>query len=293
MVGFQEFLLTRPKRNRKYLKLSWKSTTCVSSPRLSPSLRLPPPPRLRRDETTRQGRLPRSFDATHRPIKLAGFPFPLIPNFKEQAPKRRRHYNIPRLAGNTTIKIEPVSEPQVLPQANPLQLPYPDIAELDGVSAVILQDQRLLERMGFVFGWLLAGRSFDPDVVLDQNSILQHGDRGFLRQFAILIEPRGVENDIVGLPFTGFTADVNQGSILAVNGAGLAVEVGLVLVGVQNLEFVAPLENNAAVAATLAFPLDLRRCCPLNMQLAISKRLFRGDVAGAVDGRHAVFYLPS
>ena len=75
---------------------------------------------------------------------------------------------------------------------------------------MILQFQRLLERMRLVLGGLLASRTFDLDVVLHQDPVVQHGDRARFRQLAILVEAGRVEDDIVGLPFAGFAGDVER-----------------------------------------------------------------------------------
>src|ERR1039457_6826349 len=157
---------------------------------------------------------------------------------------------------------------------------------------MILQDQGLLERMRLIFGWLLSRWPFDLGVVLNQNSIVQHGDGARLQHLPLVIETRGMKDNVIGLPFPGLAGDVDKGRILTVHGAGLTVEVGLVLIGVQDLEFVASLNDNAAVAATLTFADDYRRRRPIDMQLAIAERLLRDDAAGPVDRGHAVLHLP-
>ena len=72
--------------------------------------------------------------------------------------------------------------------------------------------------------------------------------------------------------------------MLLVDRPRLSVEIGLVAVRVEDLDFVKPHQVNAAVAASLAGPLDLGGSRPLDVQLAIAERLFRADVVLAADG---------
>lgn len=95
---------------------------------------------------------------------------------------------------------------------------------------MILQHERLSQRMRLIFGWLVGGWTFDFDVVLDQDPILQHRHGARFQQLAVLIKAWRVEDHIVRLPFTRFARDVDERRVLAVKGSSLPVEVGLVLV---------------------------------------------------------------
>ncbi|MFM1942765.1 MAG: hypothetical protein RI897_1747 [Verrucomicrobiota bacterium] len=101
-----------------------------------------------------------------------------------------------------------------------------------------------------------------------------------------------MEDDIVGLPLAGFTAGVYERGLVAVEGAGLAVVVGGILVGIEDLDFVAALEVDSAVTAALTFALDLFGGGPFHVELAVAELLFSDEAAGAIDGHGAVFEFP-
>src|SRR5215813_4801459 len=137
---------------------------------------------------------------------------------------------------------------------------------------MILEQERLLERVRLVsWGSLRTGQPFDLDVVLYQDTILQDRDVCRPDQFAGFGKARGVIDDVVGLPGPWFTADIHQRRVLFVNSAGLAVIISLVLVGIEHLHFVTPLEVDPAIAPALAIPFDLFRRRPFDMELAIAK----------------------
>ena len=79
---------------------------------------------------------------------------------------------------------------------------------------------------------------------------------------------------------------------MTIEGAGLAVGIGLVLVGIEHLDFVAALQVNTAVAATLAIAFDLGRRGPLDVELDVTKLFPGADAAGGVDFHRAVLEDP-
>ena len=89
-------------------------------------------------------------------------------------------------------------------------------------------------------------------VVLDQHAVLEHGDVGGLDEVLVLVELRGLEDDVVALPLARLAAAVDQRRILAVDRPGLAVGVRDVVIRVQHLHLVAAHDDHAAVAAALA-----------------------------------------
>ena len=90
--------------------------------------------------------------------------------------------------------------------------------------------------MGFVFGIIgVTGQSQDLSVVLDQYPILQDGDNPRFQHFAGGVEARGMVDDVVNLPLARFAAGVDERGVLAVNRAGLAVVIRLIVVGIENL----------------------------------------------------------
>src|SRR6266404_7590885 len=102
-----------------------------------------------------------------------------------------------------------------------------------------------------------------------------------------------MKNDVVTLPLAWSTRGVHQRRILAVNGGGLTIRVGLVFVGIQYLNFIQAHQKNTAVAAPLAFALRGNRLGKFDMQLAVAERLPRVNVAGLRNGFEiAALYFP-
>ena len=128
----------------------------------------------------------------------------------------------------------------------------PDVAEARGV-AVILQAQRPGRRMRrVVVGQdAVAGGPERRLPVVDQQAVLDHRQVGGVEQ-AAAVEARRLEHDIVALPLAGPAAGVDQRRVLAVDGAGVAVGIGAVVVAVEHLDLVQPEQEHAAVAAPLA-----------------------------------------
>ena len=104
-------------------------------------------------------------------------------------------------------------------------------------------------------------------------------------------EPSVVEgwrgpDDVVGLPFAGFAGGIGERDALLVDAAGLAVDVGLVVVGVEDLQFVAGVagagggEEDAAVAAGLIGAGDVLGDSPLDVELVVLEGALGFDVAG-------------
>ena len=73
--------------------------------------------------------------------------------------------------------------------------------------------------------------------VVEQDAVVEDRDEGgFLK--LVPVEARRLENDVVGLPFSGLAGRVHEGRELPVNRACLAVGVADVLVGIQDLNLV-------------------------------------------------------
>src|SRR5262249_16697506 len=127
------------------------------------------------------------------------------------------------------------------------------------------------------------GLSVQFEVVLYEDSVKEGGDicGGFQR--AVGVELRGGPDDVVGLPFAWFASWIGQGNTLLVDAAGLSVHVGVVLVGVEDLELVTGVagagggEKDAAVAACLAGAGDVCGDLPLEMELVVLESTLRLD----------------
>src|SRR5688500_12225719 len=120
-----------------------------------------------------------------------------------------------------------------------LGLADPDVAEADGV-AVLVQLDRALGAAGLVVvaEVLVAGGAEELGLVVDQDAVVEDGGAGFAGDLAAFVPARAFEDDVVGLPLAGRARGVDHGRVLAVHRAGAAVGVGLVLVGVEDLDLV-------------------------------------------------------
>ena len=104
---------------------------------------------------------------------------------------------------------------------------------------------------------------------------------------------------VVGLPLAGFAIRVHQRNALFVDAAGLAVDIGRVVVVIQNLQFIAAIafagrsEENAAVATGLIRAGDIGRDAVFDMELVVGEGAFGLDIPCVfVNGEDAVRYDP-
>ena len=88
-----------------------------------------------------------------------------------------------------------------------------------------------------------------------------------------------MKNDIVCLPLAGRAARVDQGRVFTVNSAGLAVRIGIRVIGIQYLQFVESHQTDAAVPTGLVRPCRRTRRRPLNVKLRVPERLLRVNVS--------------
>ena len=145
---------------------------------------------------------------------------------------------------------------------------------------VALKDDRPLRHLALVLLVLDAGRSLDLRILVDQDVVLVHGGAGLLHELAVGVEPRCAEEDVERLPLARGLRGDHLGRRLAVERAAL-VGLGLLAVGVQDLDLVAALHPDAAVAAAL------QRLAELHVQVAVAELLLAADVA-LVGRRHAL-----
>src|SRR6266852_2842870 len=102
-----------------------------------------------------------------------------------------------------------------------------------------------------------------------------------------------MKNDVVGLPLARRARRVDLRRELAIDGGGLAVGVGFTFVGVEDLDFVEAVEEDAAVAAVLVRAFGGARLGEFDVQLAIAEGFAGVDVAGFGDDFEiSVFYFP-
>ncbi len=91
-------------------------------------------------------------------------------------------------------------------------------------------------------------------VVLDEDTVVENGEASRLIDLPFLGELRCPKDDVVGLPFPRFATDIDEWRKLTIDGSRLAVGIGLVLVGIENLNFKQALQKNSAVAPPLPPP---------------------------------------
>ncbi len=115
------------------------------------------------------------------------------------------------------------------------------------------------------------GRSPEADAVLDEHAVLEGGDPRGLDQGALRIEAGAPEDDVIGLPFPRGERGIDQGRVLPVGGAGLAVGISVVVVGVEHLQFVGAHQEHPAVAPSLPRVVRRRRGGPLDVQLDVAE----------------------
>src|SRR5580692_3466771 len=123
-------------------------------------------------------------------------------------------------------------------------------------------------------------------MILDQDAVEEDRYVGGRFQGTVWVEGGGGPEDVVGLPFAGLARGVGQGDGLLVDAAGHAVDVGGVLVGVEDLEFVAGVfgagggEEESAVATELAGAGDVGGDSPFEVELIVLEGAAGFDVAG-------------
>src|SRR6266699_5157487 len=167
-----------------------------------------------------------------------------------------------------------------LPQSSLRRFEFanPDIAVVHRM-VMILQRQRQFFWLRFIWWpFAVSRRAAQFHVVLHQYAVVKNGFACRAEQLTVFRKTRTVKNDIVSLPLARRARSVHQRRVLAVDRRGLAVRVSLALVGVQDLRLVEPLQENAAVAAVLAFAFGRRRFRELDVQLAVAEGFARIDV---------------
>ena len=156
-----------------------------------------------------------------------------------------------------------------------------------------LQVNGTFGRVGLIVrgGAFEEGSPLEFEVILHDHPVVQHGDEGGSGDFALIIHAGRGEEDVVGLPFSRRPTGVDHGRGLLVERTGLAVEVGLVLIAVENLHFVAAHQVDATVAASLSLAHDLGGRGPFQVQLAVAE-LGLGVDAPLGGGGDAILNLP-
>jgi hypothetical protein len=145
---------------------------------------------------------------------------------------------------------------------------------------MILQNQRVLRRQGFVMGeFAVQRRPHGRLAIVQEDAVQEDGSvRGF-RKLATC-ESRRLKNDVVAVPLSGRPDSVGQRRPLTVNRAGLSVGISGIVVRIQNLNLEFTHQKHTAVSAVLARPDDLGGRRPLNVELEIAEFFVGREVAG-------------
>jgi len=154
------------------------------------------------------------------------------------------------------------------------------VLQLDGAFV------RVRPIVGDRMGTVPAGTAFEFNVVLDQDAILEDGERGLSRDLAVLIEERAMIDDVITLPLTRLAAGVGERDGPAVQRGTLAVRIGLVVVGIEDLDLILSVQEHTAVAPALAGALHVRRRGELDVELTGAEVFRCRDVAGLLDRLH-------
>ena len=121
-----------------------------------------------------------------------------------------------------------------------IQFSDPDIPETDRLALVAVRLQLnwrgvvcLVERLPDVQRLAL-----QLEMILHQHAVKYNRDVSRTLQRAISIKRRSGPDDVVGLPLARLTIGVGERNALLVNAPRLAIDVSLVIVGIENLKLV-------------------------------------------------------
>src|SRR5207244_1467595 len=101
-----------------------------------------------------------------------------------------------------------------------------------------------------------------------------------------------VVNYVIRLPLARLATGIDQWRVLFVNGAGLAMVIGFVVVGIEHLNFIPAGEINTAISAPLPVAFDDSRRGPLDVELPVAQSLPCRDASCALHGCHALLDFP-
>ena len=157
----------------------------------------------------------------------------------------------------------------------------PDIPEADGIT-VFVEFDKAARGVGFIVipEAAVGCAAVEFLAVVDDHSVVNDGDVGFLGELTAFIPEWGLPDDVVGLPFAGRAGGVHERGLLTVDGGGLAVGVGQVVVGVEDLDLVFAVDVDAVIAAPLTFTDHDGGSGKLEVELEIAELVAGADDAG-------------
>ena len=98
----------------------------------------------------------------------------------------------------------------------------------------------------------ILGSTLNNEIVEQKHTILNNGNSWAHAICTILVENRGVVDDIVNIPLAWLAHSICQRHHLLVDATRLTIGVGLVVVVIQNLHLVLILQEYTAIASSLA-----------------------------------------
>src|SRR5437868_2882767 len=122
-------------------------------------------------------------------------------------------------------------------------------------------------------------------MILHQHAVEEGGHVRWSFERSVAVECWCGPRNIVDLPFARRSSWVCQRNGLLVDAASHAIDVGLVLIGIEDLQFISTIfsasggEKHPTVAARLAAPGNVLRNFPFDVKLIITKTAFSFDVA--------------
>ena len=167
---------------------------------------------------------------------------------------------------------------QVLRDRRLGQRTNPDVAERYRRIVILELDRRGVGVRG-VTGDLAPDRGAEHRLmVLDEHAVEQCGDVRRAEQAAVGGKAGALEHDVVGLPLAGTARGVHEWRFPAIDRADGAIGIGRVLRAIEDLQFVALHEPDAAVAAILRRLGRRIGRAEFEMHLHVAEALFRDEV---------------
>ena len=100
---------------------------------------------------------------------------------------------------------------------------------------------------------------------------------------SVCLESRGGIDDIIDIPFARLSARIDERSRLLVDAGRLTVDIGLIVVAIQNLYFIAVLQIDAAIAPALSATVYVLGNHPLDVKLEVAKGFPGDDITCGLD----------
>ena len=169
----------------------------------------------------------------------------------------------------------------------------PDVSKSHRVPMFIQFDGSLGRvRPGIISHSPIRGVPVEILSMMHHDAVVDDGNVRAFDEFAFSIPAGPFEDNVVGLPLSGRFGGVFQRWLLSIHGRHHAVGIGLVLITVQNLDFISSENIHAVVAASLALALDFFGCGKFQVELEVTKGIAGADAPRACGFHVTVFQFP-